>query len=97
VERAFDAGAVVGAEIADVVDHKLEVLFGHLSAREDDFAARVARLWEAPEVHHDFEEVHTALALAQRFDDVRRQRFEQQIEVVRNDLFGGQGWLFSWL
>ena len=42
MECALDAGTVVVAEIADVVDDVLEVLLGDLGFGEHDFAARIA-------------------------------------------------------
>jgi hypothetical protein len=87
VERAFDAGAVVVAEIADVVDHELKVLFGHFFMAEHDFAPRVAGLRKTAEVHDDFEEVNAALGFVQRLDNARRERLKQQVQVVGDDLF----------
>jgi hypothetical protein len=56
VEGALDAGAVVGAGLANVVDDELGVVLGDLIPTQHHFAAGYA-LQEPPEVHHDPEEV----------------------------------------
>ena len=58
VERPLDAGAVVVAERADVVDDVLDVLFGDLALEQLGLAAAAeARLRRAAEVHHDLDHV----------------------------------------
>ena len=63
MERAFDAGAVVGAEVADVVDDVLEVVAGGLFGAEAEFAVGEARFGQAAEVHDDFDEIAGAVEL----------------------------------
>src|SRR4029078_365000 len=90
VQRALDAGAVVIAEIADVVDHELQVVFGDLFMAEHHFAAGGAGLGQPAEVHHDLKQVGAAFGRAQRLDDARRESIEQQVEVIGDDLFVGK-------
>ena len=61
VEGPLDAGAVVLAERADVVDDVLDVRLGDLALEQDLLAAAAeARLRAAPEVHHDLDDVRSA-------------------------------------
>ena len=87
VEGALDAGAVVIAEVTDVLDDELEVLFRHFFVAEHDFAAGVARLGQTAEIHDDLEQVGPAFGRAQSFDDARWESIEQEVEVVGDDLF----------
>jgi len=88
VEGALDAGAVIEAEFADVVDDVEEVVLGDFLVGEDDFAAGVASLGQAAEVHDDFEEAGAALGLAQDVADAGGQGIKKKIEVVGDDLLG---------
>ncbi len=57
VQRALDAGAVVLAEGAHVVDHVLDVVLADLAVEQDLLAAAAeARLRLAPEVHDDLDD-----------------------------------------
>ncbi len=88
VERALDAGAVVVAEVADVVDDEVEVVFGHLAVAEHDFAAGVAGLGQAAKVHHDLEQAAAHLRRLEPFPEGRRQRRQQEVEVIGDDALG---------
>jgi hypothetical protein len=94
VERAFDPGAVIVTEIPDALDNVFEVLIGDFAAAEHDFTPGIARFGEAPKVHHNFEERGAPFIAAERFDDMYRKRFEQQIEVIRDDLLAGEKLVF---
>lgn len=91
MEGALNASTVVIAKVADVLDHPLEVIFGDFVVAEHDFAARVARLGEAAKIHHDFEQPGTARLIVERFADARREGIEEEVEVVGDDLFEGEG------
>ena len=82
VQRALDAGAVVLAELADARDDVVDVALRDLALAEHDLAAGEAGLRQAAEVHDDLEQLVLVGAVAQRVADVRRQRVEQQVEVV---------------
>jgi hypothetical protein len=74
-----------------VIDDPLEVFFGDLFVGEHDFAARIARLRKAAEVHHHFEEINAPFGFAQKVNDARGERIEQEVEVVSDDLFVEEG------
>ncbi len=82
VERTLDAGPVVVAEHADVVDDVRDVGVGDLAVEQVLLAGREARLRPAAEVHHDLEQVGTVREAAQPIADLRRQRLHEGIEVV---------------
>ena len=66
MQRALDAGAVVLAEIAHVLDHHLQVGQRDLVLAQHHLAVAKARLRQAAQVHHDFEQVALALGFFQR-------------------------------
>src|SRR5690606_14829489 len=81
MQRAFDAGAVVGAELADGRDDVIDVGAGHCLVGEVDGAPREARLGQASEVHDDLEEpvgVERGQSLSERLGEGG----EQQVQVV---------------
>ncbi len=82
VERPLDAGPVVVAERADLVDHQRDVGLGHLAVQEDDLAVGEARLRDAAQVQHDLDEPARVGQGMDRRHDLRRQRAEQRVEVV---------------
>ena len=89
MERPLDAGAVVVAERADVVDDVRDVGLGDLALEQRHLGIREARLRPAAEVHDDLDQ---RLAVGQRVDgvdDLRRQRREQRVEVVDRFPAGG--------
>ena len=57
VERPLDAGAVVVAEDADVVDDVLDVRLGDLAVEQRHLAVGEAGLGPAAEVHHDLDQL----------------------------------------
>lgn len=87
MECAFDAGTVVVAEIADVVDDVLEVLLGDLGFGEHDFAARIAGSGKAAEIEDDFQEALATARFAHFIANEWGQGIEKQIKVVGDDLF----------
>ena len=90
MQRALDAGAVVVAEIADAADDVFEIVLRHLHVAERRLAAGEARLRLPAEVEHDLQQLVLIDALAQRPDDVRRQRLQHRVQVVGDQLLVGQ-------
>src|SRR5690606_7892514 len=84
VERALNAGAVVVAEFTDVRDDVLDVALGHLPFAEHDLPAGEPRLRQAPQVHDHFQQLVSVRTVADRLADVRRQRVQQQVQVIRD-------------
>ena len=83
MERALDAGAIVLAERADVVDHVLDVLLGHLALEQHLLAtATETRLGRPAEVHDDLDHVALGGNCADTVGDLGRQRHEQGLEVL---------------
>ena len=82
VERPLDARAVVVAERADVLDDVRDVRLGDLAVEQRDLGIRVARLGPPAEVHDDLDQLLPVGQGVDRRDDLRRQRGEQDVEVV---------------
>ena len=87
VERPLDAGPVVVAERADLVDHVGDVRLVDLAVEQGHLAVREAGLRPAAEVHHDLDEVAPLRQGMDRRDDLGRQGGEEDVEVV--DQFAG--------
>ncbi len=82
VERALDAGPVVVAERADLLDDQRDVGLGHLAVEKRDLGVGEARLRDAAQVQHDLDERRLVGQSMDRGHDLRRQRAEERIEVV---------------
>ena len=82
MQGALDAGAVVVAKGTDAARDVAKVVVAHRDGRELDFAAAEACGGLAAQVHHDFEQLVVAALRLHRFGDVRRQRVQQQMNVV---------------
>ena len=82
MERPLDAGAVVVAERADVLDDVGDVRLGDLALEEAHLRIREARLGPPAQVHDDLDERIAVRQGVDRGDDLRRQRREQGVEVV---------------
>ena len=82
VERPLDAGAVVVAEQADVLDHERDVGIVDLAVEEHDLRVREPALRAPTEVHHDLDQRLALLERVDGVDDLRRQGREQRVEVV---------------
>ena len=54
VQRALQAGAVVGVKIADPIDHALDVVLVDFQAVEVNFLVDKTGFWDAPQVQDDF-------------------------------------------
>ena len=91
MQRSFDAGAVVGAEIADAGDDHLQVFGGDLGIAEVDLSVPKARFRQATQIHHDFNEVGSAVGFLQGKLDAFRQDCEQQLQIVRDLERGSAG------
>ena len=87
MEGPLDAGAVVVAEQADVLDHEGKVGLDHLAIEKADLRIREASLGTAAEVHDDLDECVAVGQGVDRVHDLGRQRPEQGVEVV--DRFTG--------
>src|SRR5258708_23109264 len=85
MERPFDAGAVIAAELADARDHIREILRRHLAVRELLLAAGEPRLRDAPEIHDDLEDAVEALERADPLAEVGGKGIEDRVEVVTLD------------
>ena len=73
MQGAFDAGAVVGAEVADVVDDVLQVVTGGLFWAEADFAVGEACFRQTAQVHDDFDQITGPAEFLQRGANALRQ------------------------
>ncbi len=82
MERPLDAGAVVVAESADVVDDVLDVGFGDLAFEQGHLAVGGARLRPAPQIHHDLDEVRRIRQGMHRLHHIGREGREKQIQIV---------------
>jgi hypothetical protein len=82
MERPLDPGAVVVSERADVIDDERDVRLGHLAVEKTDLGIGEAPLRLATEVHHDLDQLLAIRQSMHRFDDLRRQRRQQHIEVI---------------
>ncbi len=91
VQRAFDAGAVVGVELADARHDKFDILAGDLAFEQHAFAVDVARRRHAPDIEDHLHQLVEAVDLRQALDDGRRQGAEHHIQVVGDALLNGHG------
>ena len=82
VERPLDAGAVVVAERADVLDDEGDVGLVDLALEERHLRIREARLRPPAEVHDDLDEGGPVRQGMDGGDDLGRQGREQRVEVV---------------
>ena len=82
MEGAFDAGAVVGSEVADVVDDVLQILTGGLIGAKGEFAIGEARFGQAAQVHDDFDQIAGAAKLLQGDANAFGQDGQEEIEVI---------------
>ncbi len=82
VEGPLDAGPVVVPERTDVVDHVEDVGFRDLPLEEDHLAVGEAGLRQAPEVEDDLDEIGRVRQGMDGRHDVRRQRGQEDVEVV---------------
>ena len=82
MQGALDAGAVVAAEGADVLDDVVDIGLDDLPVEEHLLAVREARLRTAPKVEHHLQQVRTVGEAAQARHDLGRQRLEQRVQVV---------------
>ena len=87
VERPLDAGPVVVAERADVLDDEGDVGLDDLAVEEAHLRIREARLGPAAEVHDDLDQGVRSGQGVDGGDDLGRQGREQGVEVV--DRFTG--------
>ena len=69
MQGALDAGAVVFAEDADMLDDHLQIRRGNLMFAEHHFAVAEARFGQAAQVHDNFQQVTFALGLFERLGD----------------------------
>src|SRR5216683_2877379 len=82
VEGALDAGAVVVAELADVVGDVFEVRCRNRAVREQHLAPRHACFRLPAEVEHDLEQLAGICALVQRARQVGGQRARQELDLL---------------
>ena len=82
MQGALDAGAVVVAKRADVLDHIGDVAIRHLAFEEDHLAVGKARLGWAAQIQDDLDQGFLVGQLMDRLDDVGRQGSKEDSEVV---------------
>ncbi len=82
VQRALDARAVVGGELADAGDDGVDVLLGDLRLAEDDLFAGIARLRHPAEVEDDFEQLEIVRSPAHTSNDVAGENVDERVQVV---------------
>ena len=70
MQRALDSGAVVIAELTDVVRHVVEIRRGDRTVREQHLAPRHAGLGFPPEVEHDLQQLPRIGPLVKRAGEV---------------------------
>ncbi len=77
VEGSLQPGAVVGVEIADALDHPVDILVGDVAVAERHFFLDKSCHRLAPEVHHDLEQVIGIISIFDGLCNVRRQNAHQ--------------------
>ena len=82
MERSLDAGPVVVPERADVVDDEGDVGLGDLALEQHRLGVREAGLGPPAEVEHDLDQRLPVRGRMDGFDDLGRQRREQDVEVI---------------
>ena len=82
MECPLDTGAVVLAEIADLVHDQLQVGDCDLMLAQDHFAVDEARLGQSPQVHHNLDQFAFAIGVFQHLTDAFGQHRQQQVEVI---------------
>ncbi len=88
MECAFDAGAVVVTEFADMVDHVLEVCAGNFVSAKDNFVAGKTGVGQPAQIHDDLKQILTPVRRGEGFPDLGRQRSEEFVQIVGDDLAG---------
>src|SRR6185437_8425130 len=84
VQRAADPRPVIRPKLPHALHHIRDIGGGDGHIAEIEGALWIARLRQPPEVEHDFEQIDAA-TLAQGGANARRQRDEQQIEIIGDD------------
>ncbi len=82
MQRALDAGAVVGIELAGALIHVIDLGPRHFRVAQGDLALHIARSGHAAQVQDDFEQVLAVVRFFHRAADIRGENFEQGFEVV---------------
>ena len=82
MKRAFDARAIVFAELADSLDCVLDVVGCDLGVVEDDTVIPEARLRLSPEVEDYFEEAVEVISAAKRRLDMGRKLVDQDFQIA---------------
>ncbi len=82
MQRAFDAGAVVGAEVADAADDHLQVFRRGLRITQIDLAVGEARFGQPAQVQHHLDQIGHMIRFLQGALDALRQDVEQQVQVI---------------
>lgn len=82
MEGAFEAGAVVGVELADALVHKVNFGTRDFFLAQDDLAVNEARRGDAPQVEDDFEQIVVVIGFMDGRNDFFRENVEQGVEVV---------------
>ena len=90
VERPLDAGAVVVAERADVLDDERDVGLADLAIEQHHLRIREPRLRPPAEVEHDLDERGPIRQRMHGVHDLGRQRAQQGIEIVDGSRAGGR-------
>ncbi len=90
VQRALDAGAVVGVELARAVVHVVDLGPRHLDLAQSDLAVHKARRRHAPQVQDDLQQVFAVVRLLHGRPDICRQNIQEGLQVV-GDLQLGHG------
>ena len=81
MQRALDAGAVIVAELTDVVGDVLQVGRGNRVVREQHLAPGHARLRLTTQIQDDLEQLARVYALMQRAGQVGRQGAREQLDL----------------
>ncbi len=82
VERALDAGPVVVAKAADMLDHKVKIRLDDLAVQEPHLRVRKARLRPTAEVHHHLDQRHAIRQRVDRIDDFGGQGGQERVEII---------------
>ena len=82
VQRPFQAGAVVAAELAQAVDGRLQVGFLHFALREFGVAVDEPRFRRPPQVQHHFQQLFQIVPLPQRRGHPLGQHFQHLFQLI---------------
>ncbi len=82
MQGALDAGAVVGVEFADALDHVVQLLAGDFGFAQGDLVFHEAGGGNASQVEDDLEQFVAVVCFFHRMADIEREDIEKCVEIV---------------